>query len=224
VTASGTRAGDGPGATGLPSPLDAVPDMRTSAMWILGAVAAVGAALLGGGPLIAVGKIHSYDEAFSAFGGLALGLVGVGWAIWHVAEALIPPLTIMSSLDTEPLLADLRKRIAQQPSAYYGPFGTSMADLETKLAFNRAVAANIADALETEHDKSKRRVLRRAGESAEVTVAAIQRRMQNMLELAHAWRVRAELRRARLHAFVGGAVAVVGALIFSVVTSGLTLR
>jgi hypothetical protein len=180
--------------------------------------------LLGGGPLIAVGKIHSYDEAFSAFGGLALGLVGVGWAIWHVAEALIPPLTVMSSLDTEPRLEDLRKRIARNPSAYYGPFGASMADLETRLAFNHAVAANIAAALETQQDMSLRRELRRSGERAEATVAAIQRRMQTMLELAHAWRVRDELRRARQHAFVGGAVAIVGALIFSVVTSGLTLR
>jgi hypothetical protein len=198
--------------------------MRTSAMWILGAIAAVGAALLGGGPLIAVGKIHSYDEAFSAFGGLALGLFGVGWAVWHVAEALIPPLTVPSSLDTEPRLEDLRKLIAREPSAYYGPFGASMADLGAKLAFHSAVAASIDEALETERDKPRRRGLRRHREGAEATVAAIELRMRYMLELAHAWRVRDELRRARRHAFAGGALAVVGALIFSVVTSGLTLR
>jgi hypothetical protein len=64
--------------------------MRVTAKWIIGAAAAVGAVLLGGAPLAAIGKIHGIGSAAEALAGLVIGLAGVGWAIWHTAEALIP--------------------------------------------------------------------------------------------------------------------------------------
>jgi hypothetical protein len=42
----------------LPSPLDAVDDLRAAARWTIAAAGAVGAALISGGSLVAVGKVH----------------------------------------------------------------------------------------------------------------------------------------------------------------------
>jgi hypothetical protein len=197
-----------------PSPLDAVPDMRASAKWILGAAAASGAALLGGGPLAAVGKVHTAGAAITACTGLLIGLLGIGWAIWFTADALIPPLTTPKTLDTDPRLQDLRDRIASDPAAFYGPFGGSMADLGKASELHSKAAASLVRALATETDATRQKVLAAAIEEARATTAAVQRRTRTLLELAHAWDVRAKLRTARLQAFAGAAIAAVGVVMF----------
>ncbi|MEU6730279.1 hypothetical protein ABZ917_41810 [Nonomuraea wenchangensis] len=215
--------GEPPEAAGVApaySPLEAVTDLRATAKWILAAAAAVGAALLGGGPLTAVGTIQDVPHAVAAFSGLLLGLLGVGWAIWFTADALIPPLTTPASLDTEPALADLRARIAREPAAFYGPFGTSAAELGRRLAFHQKVAANLAELLATDQDPARRQVLALHRERADAAVLAARRRLRALSELAHAWQVRAQLRRARLHALAGAAVTAAGAVIFLVATGG----
>lgn len=196
--------------------------MRATAKWILAAAAAVGAALLGGGPLTAVGKVHGVGGAALAYLGLAVGLCGVGWAIWYTAEALIPPLTTPLSLDTEPSLKDLRARIAREPNAFYGPFGTSMADLHRELAFHQSIARKLGDALAAEPDQARQRVMSEQLEQARTAVTAARRRSLTLLELTHAWQVRAQLRRARLHALAGAALAAVGAVLFLAATSTTT--
>lgn len=211
-----------PGDPLTPSPLDAIPDMRATAKWIIGAAAAVAVALLGGAPLVAVGKVHGAAHAAEAFGGLTAGLIGVGWAIWHVADALIPPLTVPSSIDTEPCLADLRARVSQNPEAFYGPFGSTMAELRSQWAFHATVATNLDEALARERDTRRRRNLERALADARATLTAIERRTRSMVELAHAWHVRADLRRARLHAFIGAVLAALGAVAFLMATSSST--
>ena len=193
--------------------------MRSTAKWILAAAAAVGAALLGGGPLTAVGKVHGAGGAALAYLGLAVGIGGVGWAIWYTAEALIPPLTTPLSLDTEPSLEDLRVRIAREPHAFYGPFGTSMAELHAELALHQSMARRLADALAVERDEARRRVMSEQLEQAQSAVAAARRRSLTLLELTHSWQVRAQLRRARLHALAGAALAAVGAVLFLAATS-----
>ena len=50
----------------VPSPLETVTDLRASAKWILAALAGVGAAMLGGGLLVAIGKIHSFGDPVAA--------------------------------------------------------------------------------------------------------------------------------------------------------------
>ena len=57
------------GGGSLPSPLDSVHDMRTAAKWMLAAAGAVGAALISGGPLVAVGQVHGLWHAFLAGSG-----------------------------------------------------------------------------------------------------------------------------------------------------------
>jgi hypothetical protein len=199
----------------LPSPLESVADMRAAAKWILAALAGTGAALLGGGPLTAVGRIHGVGHAVTAYAGLLLSLVGVGWAIWRTADALIPPLTTPRSLESSPLLADLRARIADEPESFYGPFGTSVADLHRALAFHTTVTRNIERLLEREAPDGPRRahLLRKLAESRTAT-ATIHARLRSLGELAHAWQVRAQLRNARLHALAGGALAALGAMVF----------
>lgn len=201
------------------SPLDSIPDMRATAKWIAAAAAAVGAALLGGAPIAAVGKIHGLADAVMAYVGLAVGLFGVGWVIWHTADALIPPLTTPASLDTERQLKSLRDRIDHEPTAFYGPFGASMTDLTATIAFHQKVAANLTVALAAEQNAARQKILADALDGARLAVAAGRQRAFTLLELAHAWQVRAQLRRARLHALVGAGVAAAGVVIFLASTS-----
>jgi hypothetical protein len=203
---------------GLPSPIDAVDDMRATAKWTIAAVAAVGAALLGGAPLAAVGKIHGLGAAVEAFAGLALGLVGVGWAIWYTTDALIPPITTLATLDT-PQLADLRAQIAADPEAFYGPFGTSPAQLQAAVRRYDTAAAQLAVLLAAEPDATRQRVLAQGEADALANAAAASARLSWLLLLAHAWRVRDQLRAARVQTFAGAAVAALGAVLFVVSTS-----
>ena len=57
------------------------------------AASAVGAALISGGPLVAVGHVHGMAHALLAGAGLVLALTGVGLAIWSTSTVLSPRLT-----------------------------------------------------------------------------------------------------------------------------------
>ena len=48
---------------------------------------AIGVALVGGGPLVAIGKVHELDEA------LVAALAGVCLAVRQVSRTLVPPVT-----------------------------------------------------------------------------------------------------------------------------------
>lgn len=203
---------------GLPSPLDAVDDMRSTAKWTIAAVAAVGAALIGGAPLAAVGKVHGLGSAIEAFGGLALGLAGVGWAIWHTTDALIPPTTTLAALQT-PQLADLRAQIAADPGAFFGPFGTSTTQVKAAVQRYDTAAAQIAVMIATETDATRQRVLAQGQADALANAAQASARLRWLLSLMHAYRVRDQLRTARLHTFAGAAVTALGAVLFIASTS-----
>jgi len=213
---SGTaRSGSEPADSlaGLPSPLEAVDDMRTTAKWIIGAAAAVGAVLLGGAPLAAVGKVHGAASTAMAFGGLILGLAGVGWAIWQTSDALIPPATTLAVLEL-PQLAGLLAQISADPAAFYGPFGASVAELRSACGRFEKAAARIAILLAQETDPVRQRVLSRGHADALANAAQARARLNWLLAFVHAWRVRDQLRRARIQAFAGAAVAAVGAVLF----------
>ncbi len=77
----------------LPSPLDSIDDMRSAAKWMLAAAGAVGATLISGGTLVAIGQVHGVWNAFLAALGLVFALGGVGVAIWYTSNVLMPRLT-----------------------------------------------------------------------------------------------------------------------------------
>jgi hypothetical protein len=82
----------------LPSPLAAVDDMRSVAKWMLAAAGAIGAALIGGGPLVAVGQVHGVHHAIIAGLGLLAAIFGVWLAIWSTTKVLAPRLTTPATL------------------------------------------------------------------------------------------------------------------------------
>ena len=53
----------------------------------------MGAALISGGPLVAVGQVHGAAHALLAGAGLVVALSGVGLAIWSTSKVLSPRLT-----------------------------------------------------------------------------------------------------------------------------------
>jgi hypothetical protein len=195
------------------SPLEAVADMRATAKWIIAALAAVGAALVGGGPLTAVGRIHAFGPALVAVAGLVISLAGIGWAIWHTAEALMPLATTLAMLDT-PELATLQKQIKEDPRAFFGPFGQSVPQLEAAGDFWDVAAANASVMLAKQTDHIRRQVLIQGLADARANAAQARARLYWLLEVANAWRVRDQLRRARAHAFAGATLASIGAVLF----------
>jgi hypothetical protein len=192
--------------------------MRTTAKWIIGAAAAVGAILIGGAPLAAAGRVHGVGGTAEAFAGLLIGLAGAGWAIWQTAEALIPPATTLAALET-PELTGLRAQIDTDPAAFYGPFGTSVADLQAAYRRFDIAAARVAIMLAGESDPTRQRILTQGLADASANAAQARARLRWLLALAHAWRVRNLLRRARLHALLGGTAVVVGAILFLIATT-----
>jgi hypothetical protein len=215
---AGPGGGQDGSPAGLPSPLDSVADMRATAKWTIGALAAVGAALLGGAPLSAVGKIHGLGSASAAFGGLVIALAGIGWAIWHTTDALMPISTTLAAIG-QPGLASLRDQIRADPAAFFGPFGSSVKELEQRSILWQTVAANAAIRLAAEPDEIRRRQLAQGIADAQANAANASARLRWLLEFAHAWRVRDQLRRARVHAFAGAVVAALGAVLFIAATT-----
>ncbi|GLY84142.1 hypothetical protein [Actinoallomurus iriomotensis] len=200
--------------TRLPAPpTDAVADMRATARWTIAAAAGVGALLLGGAPLTAIGKISGPGEAALAFAGLVVALGGVGWAIWQTGEALMPRIATLDDLDA-PDLADLRATIARDPSVFYGPFGESREELREAVAFHGKVAAELAAIAAGETDPVRSRVLAQALEDARGNTASARRLQARLLEFVHAWKVRTAVRRARLHTLAAAAVIALGAVLF----------
>lgn len=196
----------------------AVTDMRTTARWTIAAVAAVGALLLGGTPLAAVGKINHIGDAAAAFVGLTTALTGVGWAVWQTGEALIPRIAMFAQLD-DPAMATLKDIIAQDPAAFYGPFGQSPQELRAARLLHETTAANLAAARAREQDEARSRVLEQALSDEQANTDLARRLETNLLECIHAWQVLAAVRRARIHTIAAVVVVALGAVLFLSATS-----
>ncbi|MDX2821397.1 hypothetical protein PV416_09920 [Streptomyces ipomoeae] len=194
-----------------------VADMRAVARWTIMANAAVGGLLLAGFPLAAIGRIHGLRDTAVAAGGLALALVGVFWAIWWTGEVLTPRFTTLRSLQ-DPALADLRAEIADAPKLFFGPFGTTVDQLGRACELHTTVAVNLTERLARERDEDRRAELDRALTAARVNIAHATARRRALVELVHAWQVRAALRRARAQTMLGSLLVVAGAVLFLLAT------
>ncbi|MER6343600.1 hypothetical protein ACWC10_18250 [Streptomyces sp. NPDC001595] len=197
----------------LPSPLDAVPELRAAARWMIAAFGMVGAALIGGGPLVAVGKVHGLRDAAIAGGALLVALSGVCLAVWQVSRVLIPPVTTTATL-AEPELRELRELIDAAPVDFFGSAATGVDDLLR----HRAVAANLRLALAAEADPDRRRLLRGHLERARANVARTDPYVRWLLAMAHVWQIRAAVHTARRWCLGAVLLVAAGAVAFLTVT------
>lgn len=215
TTATDGDRGRATGLASLPSPLDAVDDLRTAAKWTIAAAGTVGAALLSGGPLVAVGQVHGVGHALLAGAGLVVALAGVGLAIWATSAVLSPPLTTPATLRA-PALAKLRKIIEEDPAQFFGPVATRI----DALLLHREVAVNLMLLLNQEQDPARRARLRSKLAQAEQNARRAAPYVRWLLALAHVWQIRQALERSRWFTLAGGSLVVAGAVLFFIATGG----
>lgn len=202
--ASPAESGEQRTSDSLPSPLDAVDDLRTTAKWTLAAAGAVGAALISGGPLVAIGNVHGLSHALLAGLGLVLALAGVAASIWSTSRVLAPRLTTARTL-TSPRLADLRtaldldedgvREILQRPGRER--------EIAASLARQAAGAGNHRPPALEHH-------LRRVTDNA----ARADSDARRLLALGHVWQIQADLKLSRRCTLGGGLLVVAGAVLF----------
>lgn len=204
----------------LPSPLDSIDDMRVAAKWMLAASGAVGAALISGGPLVAVGRVHGAGHAILAGAGLIVTLGGVGIAIWYASRVLVPRLVTPAVFQGSAALAGLRARIDAEPAEFMGAAATTVAGLFERHGRLRRLVADLERrvARETDADRLARLgvSLRRARANEEL----VGNYVRWVLALGHTWLVRADLDVSRRATMSGGVIVVAGAVLYFSATAG----
>jgi hypothetical protein len=195
----------------LPSPLDAIPDMRATAKWTIASLGAVGAALVTVVPLSMLDRLHGTADLISVIIGFTLGTAGVAWAVWHTSEALTPPVTTLSDINDRSLAA-LRRRTESSPESFFGPFGTTTAELIHARRFHESVHTKLLDALGSESDPLRIAAWQRALDQAYDNVALAQSLQRQLLEFMHAWQVRT----ARAQTMIGIAAIVIGLMLLMI--------
>ena len=215
----GDRAEPAAGGTSgsLPSPLDAVDDLRSTAKWTLVTAGAVGGVLISGGPLVAVGHVHGTSHALLAGAGLVLAVIGIGLAIWTTSQVLAPRLTTPATLRSR-ALKGLRRQLEAEPEQFFGVAATSV----NGLLMHQAVAVDLARKLAVAKDPQQRATieadLSRARRSADRAAPYV----RQLLPLGHAWAVKTALDRSRWCTLGGGVLVVAGAVLFFIATGNGT--
>jgi hypothetical protein len=201
----------------LPSPLDAVDDLRSTAKWTLATAGTVGAVLISGGPLVAIGHVHGTAHALLAGAGLLLAVTGIGLAIWTTSQVLAPRLTTPATLRSR-ALKGLRRQLDAEPEQFFGVVATSV----NGLLMHQAVAVDLARKLAVAKDATQRarleadlsRARRNAGRAAPY--------VRQLLPLGHAWAVKTALDRSRWCTLSGGMLVVAGAVLLFIATGNST--
>lgn len=211
-----------PGAQGaLASPLEAVDDLRSAAKWTLAAAGAVGAALISGGPLVAVGQVHGLGHALLAGLGLALALAGVGIAVWSTSKVLAPRLTSRRVV-MSPRLAALRQEIETDPEQFLGLAATSVAGLFKHQDDQRQIAADLARQAAAEENARRRAVLESQLHRVEENAARVATYTRYVMALAHVWQLQDDLTWSRRCTLGGGLLVIAGAVLFFLAAGGPT--
>jgi hypothetical protein len=201
------------GLGALPSPLDAVDDLRSVARWTIASAGAVGAALISGGPLVAVGKVHGLTNAIIVGVALVVALAGVGLAIWQTSQVLTPFMTTPATL-RDPALSGLREIIDAAPENFFGVAASSVDDLLQ----HRTVAVRLGRMIAAEKNPDRRAILEGNMQRVQANIARTDPYVRWLLALAHVWQVQAALRRARMFTFLGGVIVAAAAVAFFTVT------
>lgn len=209
-------AGTDPAASGgrrtiesLPSPLDAADDLRTTAKWTLAAAGAVGAALISGGPLVAIGNVHGLAHALLAGLGLVLALAGVAISIWSTSRVLAPRLTTVQTL-TSPKLAGLRKAL--------GIDQDGVAQILERPGRERQIATSLAQQAVAPGNRRRRPGLEYHLHRVNDNASQADTDARRLLALGHVWQIEADLRLSRRCTLGGGLLVVAGAVLFFVAT------
>jgi hypothetical protein len=198
----------------LPSPLAAVDDMRAAAKWTLAAAGAVGAALISGGPLVAVGQVHGVLHAVIAGLGLLAALCGVGLAIWSTTKVLASRLTTPATL-ASPELAKFREVVEADREQFFGVIAKDVAGL---LRY-QVIAVHLMELRAAKKDDPRQQAMIAAQLHRVMRDAArADPYVRWLLTAAHAWLVEAELKRSRKWTLIGGILVVAGAVLFFSVT------
>jgi hypothetical protein len=198
----------------LPSPLDAISDLRSAAKWTAAAAGAVGAALISGGPLVAVGHVHGTAHAILAGAGLLVSLIGVGLAIWSASRVLAPRLTTPATLRSR-RLRGLREELEAEPEQFFGVTAKTVRGL----LLHQAVAVDLARKLAAETDAQKRLKLEGHLRRVQQNAARAEPYVHWLLEVGHVWDIQLDLRRSRWFTLGGGVLAVTGAVLFFLATA-----
>ncbi|MEU5157369.1 hypothetical protein [Glycomyces sp. NPDC021274] len=197
------------------SPLDAISEMRSTAKWMIAALGAVGASLLAAFPLGALNGVSNTTDLIWATIGLVLGISGVAYAIWRTAEALSPPITTLSSVNDDGLKT-LRTLLDASPETFYGPFGNSVHDLVEKRRYYEHAVISISKLIASNEDSSQDLALQRALAEQESNARLARNLQKRLLEFAHAWQVREQLRKARIHAMAAVGVIIIGVVLIMI--------
>jgi hypothetical protein len=210
--------------------------MRTTAKWTLAVVGAVGAALISGGPLVAVGQVHGAGNAVVAGIGLACALVGVMLAIWFTSRVLMPRLTTPAVFTKEERslsvtrkapffgwkksvkLAGLTSSIDGDPSYFLGELATSVNGLLARRVNTLDGIQKVGEAIAAGANPAVVAQLEVLLARLQSDLARIDACFRSLLSLAHAWLVEADLKRSRLWTLGGGVLVVAGAVLFFSVT------
>jgi len=202
------------GGGSLPSPLDSVDDMRAAAKWMLAAAGAVGAALISGGPLVAVGQVHGLWHAFLAWLGLVIALGGVGVAIWYTSQVLVPRLTTPNTMRKADELDRLRTVIASEPAEFMGFSAKSVDGLFKRQDLLRektaALMLQVGQAANDEQRGQAQAALAQVQKNSQVVAVYV----RWVLALGHAELVRVTLQRSRRATLAGGVIVAFGAVLF----------
>lgn len=205
-----------------PSPLDSVADIRATAKWTIAAAGAVGAALISGLPLAAIGHIHGIEHVVIAGVGLLVALGGVALAIWATSDVLAPRLTTPSTLRAltspgmlaSPKFAALREIVESEPSYFFGAIATSVDDLLR----HQRIEVSLARQLISEKDPKKRELIKGHLQNVARNAERAAPYVRWMLEVAHVSQVEADLRRSRKYTMIGAILVVFGTVLLISVT------
>jgi hypothetical protein len=163
---------------------------------------------------VAIGHLHGGVHVFLAVLGLVIAIGGVGMAIWFTSEVLVPRLTTPATLQQENELGDLRARIRAEPAEFFGVAASSLDELFKRQDALWQNAADLAGQVARARDPDRRALLQAHLNRVQESGERVGRYVQWVLALGHAWRIKADLQRARLGTLAGAGLVIVGAVLF----------
>lgn len=184
----------------------AIDSTRTVAKWLIGAYAAVGAALLTGLQLTGLGKLEGGGLAL-AVAGVVVAIAGVLLAILACARVLTPVMTDVNSLTANP---DVAARLVGAPllRSYATDAPNLIVQYESKLsAYHAAWGAPDAETKGSAANKDALEVQRK--------YLAIEAVVNDALRFATWHKVDRAFAAAKVAITVGGALALAGMLTFA---------